>query len=227
MITLSSTPSTQGSPGSPNSTKNFFKLLDIFNIIMVATTLRAFFALSVIALLAVCKAQVPTPDDLIAVFTEPQAQRAALNNTLFFDPNVLPVANLPGGVTIQSGNVGNTLALAVADVNFAFSQATVPPNTDFPTHHHPGATEFQLNIEGKFRNTIFQEGAALEPIVFETKPGQFTAFPQGLPHTTTCISRTPCKFIGTFNGPAPGTVFVTPGLPDASPENTGVPSQEF
>eukprot|EP00172_Hildenbrandia_rubra_P001653 Plantae.Rhodophyta-Hildenbrandia_rubra.ctg22231.p1 GENE.Plantae.Rhodophyta-Hildenbrandia_rubra.ctg22231~~Plantae.Rhodophyta-Hildenbrandia_rubra.ctg22231.p1 ORF type:complete len:193 (+),score=16.44 Plantae.Rhodophyta-Hildenbrandia_rubra.ctg22231:2242-2820(+) len=190
---------------------------------MIATTFRALVAL---ALLSVSKAQAPTPDNLIPIFSDPQAQRAALNNALFFDPDALPVVNLPGGVTLQAGSVANALSLALPDVQFAFAQGMIPPHADFPTHTHPGATAFQLNVEGILKITIYQEGTALEPIVFNTKPGQFASIPRGLPHTTRCISDKPCRFTSTFNSPSPRIVFVTPGLPEASPEETAVTSPE-
>lgn len=173
---------------------------------MVASTFQSLFAVAFVVLASVAQAQIP-------IFSSQQAQRAALNNTLMFDPNTLPQVPLPGGVTVQVGDVTAFPSLALPDVSMAFAQATIPAGADFPQHEHPLATELLLNIAGLQRVTIFQE-LTLPPLVFNTRPGQIVTLPQGLPHITTCLSKnSPCRFISSFNAPSPGVVFVTAGLP--------------
>lgn len=146
-------------------------------------------------------------DAQVPIFSSQQAQRAALNNSLMFDPFALPPINLDGGVVATAGDVDNLPSLALPDVSMAFAQATIPSGQMFPNHVHPLATEMLLNLAGQQRVTITQE-LTLSPLVFTTKPGQIVTVPQGLPHETKCLSEKPCRFFASFNSPSPGTVFV-------------------
>lgn len=169
----------------------------------MASTVVSLILFASAVLLSMASAQIP-------IFSSPQQQRAALNNTLFFDPNAIMPTNLPNGVTVQVGDVTGFPSLALPDVSMAFAQAFIPPQTDFPQHEHPMGTELLLNVGGRLR-TVIQQELLLPPIVVHTNPGQIVTLPQGLPHLTTCVSRRQrCRFISSFNSPNPGVVFTPP-----------------
>lgn len=167
---------------------------------MTSTTIQSSILLSAVVLLSLVNAQVP-------VYSGLQRQRAALNNSLFFDPSKLPPIHIEGGVVSAIGDVDTLPSLALPDVNLAFALATLPPGKPFPKHEHPTVGELLLSIEGTLKVTITQE-LMLPPLVYTQKPGQIVVIPQGLPHETVCISKTPCKFFAFFNGPALGIVLV-------------------
>lgn len=143
-------------------------------------------------------------------FKSPAELRALVNNTLFFDPNEIPVINLPQGVESRLGNVGGFPSLGLPDVRFAFAQADIPFGSIFPEHVHPRGTELLLTVAGTIKITIRQE-LTLPEFNFVTKPGQLTAIPQGLRHLELCMSEQGCRFISSFRNAVgdPGVVFVT------------------
>ena len=163
------------------------------------TTVQTILALAIIALFAMAKAQTP-------IFTTASAQRAELDNELSFDANAIEPAVLEGNVTAQAGNVGTEPSLALPDVMVAFNLANIPSGEVFPIHLHPRGTEIIFNIVGQQQITITQENG--EPLVFDTKPGFFTAIPEGLPHVTACVGPEDCMFSAAFNTADPGTLFL-------------------
>ena len=163
---------------------------------MIRTALLAAFA----AIFSLVTAQTP-------IFTSASAQRAALDNNLSFNAKAIPATRLPTGATAQAGNVANFPSLALPDVSMAFNLVTIPKGEVVPEHIHPRGTELIFNVRGAQEITIGQEGMA-EDLVFRTKPGFYTAIPEGLPHITKCVSRGGCIFSASFNTADPGTRFL-------------------
>ena len=180
---------------------------------MAFNTFRNIVAIAAVALFGIVHAQTP-------VFTSASAQRTALNNELSFNVNNIDPTMLAGGVTAQPGNVAGFPSLALPDVNIAFNKAFIPAGQEFPIHIHPRGTELIFNLIGEQRTTITLENG--EPLVFDTKPGTYTAIPEGLPHITACVGKQDCMFTAAFNTADPGTLFLggnddTDDAPDVSP----------
>ena len=141
-------------------------------------------------------------------FRSPAELRGLVNNTLFFDPQAIPVVNLPQNVESRLGNVQRFPSLGLPDVGIAFAQADVPFGSIFPVHVHPRGTEMLLVISGVFKITISPE-LTLPDVDIVARPGQLTVIPQGLRHFELCLTKPSCRFISSFRAETgdPGIVF--------------------
>lgn len=108
--------------------------------------------------------------------------------------------------TVRLADLTNFPALSGADVQTQFILATIQPGKELVTHHHPRASEFLFNIQGTFRVSFTTEGISPKRITNVIPQFSGTVFPQGLVHTTKCISSWPCHFVSTFNSADPGLI---------------------
>lgn len=97
-------------------------------------------------------------------------------------------------------------ALAGQDVQSQVVRVMLRAGKSFIPHSHPRGTETFNALRGVFEVTFTFEGLTPRTVRNVIRAGQSTVFPQGLPHTTRCISKVDCTFLSTFNTADPGLV---------------------
>lgn len=108
---------------------------------------------------------------------------------------------------VQIADVANFPALAGQDVQSTLTRVNLKAGQAFITHFHPHATETLNAIQGTFRVSFVFEGL-MNPrnISNVIRAGESTVFPQGLVHSTVCISKSDCVFLSVLNSADPGTI---------------------
>lgn len=107
---------------------------------------------------------------------------------------------------VQIASVADFPALGGQDVQSQIARVVVRAGQPFLPHYHPRGTETLNALAGVFRVTFLTEGLNPRNITNILHPGDSTVFPQGLPHATTCISKSDCLFLSVFNTADPGLV---------------------
>ncbi|PXF46451.1 Spherulin-1B [Gracilariopsis chorda] len=107
---------------------------------------------------------------------------------------------------VQIANVADFPALGGQDVQSQVARVLVRAGQPFLPHYHPRGTETLNALAGVFRVSFLFEGLNPRNVTNILRPGDSTVFPQGLPHATTCISKTDCLFLSVFNTADPGLV---------------------
>lgn len=110
---------------------------------------------------------------------------------------------------VRIADLTNFPALAGQDVQSQIVRVNLKSQQMFIPHYHPRGSETLNAIRGTFKVTFTFEGLNPRTVVNTIKAGESTVFPQGLPHTTTCISKQDCIFLSVFNSADPGLIPVT------------------
>lgn len=108
--------------------------------------------------------------------------------------------------TARIADLTNFPVLAGQDVQSQIVRATVNAGKPFVTHFHPRSAEVLNALRGVFIVTIKFEGLQPRTVRIKLLPGESTVFPQGLVHTTTCVSKVHCEFLSVFTSADPGLV---------------------
>ena len=108
--------------------------------------------------------------------------------------------------TARIADLSTFPSLGGVDVQTQFVHGTIKPGASFIRHYHPRGSEFLFVLNGRLNVSFIDEGLSPQTISNIIAFRQGTVFPQGLVHTTTCISRHPCNFVSTFNSADPGIV---------------------
>lgn len=106
--------------------------------------------------------------------------------------------------------------LGMQDVNVQAVRTVQQPGHVIPWHVHPRGSENYATIAGVIKLSISLEGLARpRRVISKLPPAYFTSIPQGIPHTVTCISKTPCVYHIFFNT-ADGGFALVENLPSNS-----------
>lgn len=165
------------------------------------TTSIFLFAL-IAALAAVSQAVIPSfGQQSVAV------ERAKLQDSDFLIKPRLGSVVTTANFTLRVADFNKYPILAFPDVQSFVILATVNFKKSVFTHYHPRATETLTSFRGTFSVQIIFEGLGNARVVDIMVPaGQSTVFPQGLPHTTTCMTASGCVFSAIFNSADPGLI---------------------
>lgn len=106
---------------------------------------------------------------------------------------------------LKATDVVNYPALGAPDVQATIVYFTVFSGRSLFEHSHPRAAEVYHLLEGRLKFTMRFEGGTRN-VTNYIQGGQSTIVPQGLLHTATCISKSNCNAIATFNSADPGSV---------------------
>lgn len=102
--------------------------------------------------------------------------------------------------------------LGMPDVDVTAVRVVQQPKAVIPWHVHPRSAEHYATIKGVLKVTITLEGSfSPRRVVSKLPPAYFSSIPQGIPHTVTCISKTPCVYHIFFNSADAGTAFIDSG----------------
>lgn len=135
--------------------------------------------------------------------------RSGLPDAAFrINPGKGQIINTPGFI-VQIANVADFPALGGQDVQSQIVRVLVRAGQPFIPHYHPRGTETLNALAGVFEVSFLFEGLSPRNVSNTLHPGDSTVFPQGLPHTTVCVSKTDCLFLSVFNSADPGLVPVT------------------
>eukprot|EP00177_Eucheuma_denticulatum_P004735 GFKZ01008610.1.p1 GENE.GFKZ01008610.1~~GFKZ01008610.1.p1 ORF type:complete len:170 (+),score=1.89 GFKZ01008610.1:294-803(+) len=108
---------------------------------------------------------------------------------------------------VSIADLTNFPALGAQDVQSTIVRVNLNAGEAFITHHHPRATETFNALQGSFRNSFLFEGLGnVRNVSNIIRAGESTVFPQGLVHSTVCISRSPCVFLSVLNSADPGLI---------------------
>lgn len=110
--------------------------------------------------------------------------------------------------TASIASVSNFPVLGATDTQGQVNGVTIFAGKAFFTHFHPRGTETINVIQGAVRVSFRFEGTNGRVVSNVVHPGQSTIIPQGLIHTSLCISRINCRFIANFNTADAGTIAV-------------------
>ena len=166
----------------------------VFNI----STVVAAVLLSVIA---VCNASIPSRGLITAAAT-----RATLSDEDFLIDPSRNVVIRNENMKVELADLNTFPALAGVDVQSQISRVTLRPGQAFVPHFHPRGAEILNAIRGRFEVSFTTEGLQPKTIKNVVRQGHSTIFPQGLPHTTKCVSRSYCQFLSVFTSADPGLV---------------------
>lgn len=135
-----------------------------------------------------------------------QAIRNELPDSEFrIDPSKGTIIKTPD-FTVQVADLSNFPALAGQDVQSQITRVFLRAGKPFITHFHPRSGEVLNAIRGTFRVSFTTEGLNPRVITNVIRSGQSTVFPQGLVHTTTCISKHECMFLAVFTSADAGLI---------------------
>lgn len=102
--------------------------------------------------------------------------------------------------------------LPMPDVDVSFTRVYQEQGHVIPWHVHPRGTENYATIKGHLQVTITLEGFQRpRRVVSKLPPGHVAVIPQGIPHSATCLSKTPCEYLIFFNKADGGIAFFAPG----------------
>eukprot|EP00177_Eucheuma_denticulatum_P002688 GFKZ01004829.1.p1 GENE.GFKZ01004829.1~~GFKZ01004829.1.p1 ORF type:complete len:165 (+),score=6.81 GFKZ01004829.1:136-630(+) len=108
---------------------------------------------------------------------------------------------------VSIADLNNFPALGAQDVQSTIVRVNLNAGQAFVTHHHPRATETFNALQGSFRNSFRFEGLGnVRNVSNVIRAGESTVFPQGLVHSTVCISRSNCVFLSVLNSADPGLI---------------------
>lgn len=134
------------------------------------------------------------------------AERLKLRDSDFLlDPRDGQVTTTPN-FTLRAANFATYPVLSFPDVQSVVLLGTVNFEKSVFTHYHPRATETFSVQRGSFMVQIIFEGLGARVVEIMVKAGRSTVFPEGLPHTTTCMTRGGCVFSSVLNSAEPGLI---------------------
>ena len=117
------------------------------------------------------------------------------------------------GIRLEQLNAKNHRLLGMPDVDVSINRVFQDYKHVIPWHVHPRGSEHYATITGYLQVTITLEGMRKpRRVVSKLPPGHVAAIPQGIPHTVTCLSRTPCEYHVFFNKADGGFAFFAPGI---------------
>lgn len=108
--------------------------------------------------------------------------------------------------TVRSATLSSFPVLAGVDVQSQITRVSLKAGKPFIRHLHPRSAEIFNAIQGKFEISFTFEGLSPRVVTNIIESGQSTVFPQGLVHTTKCVSRNNCRFLSVFTSADPGLV---------------------
>lgn len=108
--------------------------------------------------------------------------------------------------TARVAELTNFPVLAGPDVQSQIVRATIKAGKPFIPHFHPRSAEVLNALRGVLFITIKFEGLEPRVVRIKLRSGESTVFPQGLVHTTTCVSQNNCEFLSVFTSADPGLV---------------------
>jgi len=143
------------------------------------------------------------------VFASNRLRSAVPDPAFVFTPGApANLRQLPFG-SLSLGAVDQHPALGGADVQMAYTVASIHPGATLPAHLHPRATELDYIVRGTIQTVIVEEnGSGRSTITVKASAGQLSVIPEGLIHSQTCVSAEPCRFVATLNSADPGTLLV-------------------
>ena len=110
-------------------------------------------------------------------------------------PKVRPAAQVPWMDVNPAIRFGDAFGDRAAGPQGTFG--TFVPEFETPVHTHSGAYHAVV-IEGVMTNPFGLEGESDPP---RMGPGSYWYVPAGMPHSTACVSQSPCKFYMHAEGP--------------------------
>lgn len=136
-----------------------------------------------------------------------QSARSMLPDSAFLLDPALGRTKRTADFVARTAGVADFPALGATDTQGQVNDVRIFAGKAFATHFHPRGTETINVVQGRVRVSFrFESGGRVVSNV--VKEGQSTIIPQGLIHTSVCVSDKDCRFIANFNTADAGTVAV-------------------
>lgn len=177
--------------------------LNLFTNLNLLSEMNSITVLAFAALLALSQALIPSAGSMTNAMA-----RGGLNDSDFFiRPSLSGTLEAPNGdFTVSLATPSIFPALGGNDVQMTAAVVTIKAGRPLITHSHPHAVEMLSCVHGRVNVSFQFEGLNGRVIANTLSPGQFTVFPQGLVHRTSCVSKFNCLLYTSFNSADPGLV---------------------